>query len=142
TLGMGSRYDRSQTPGDLNFDTGILGPRKTAFRWQVTPSIGYRLTPLTTVTTNYSWTQEALSQDVSGDVHVGRVTVTRQLSERASFNVAYLGRMFVDRSGTQSSQTPLVGMTYELAPFTTLTLQGGPRFTTYTGLAPEIVASL
>src|SRR5207249_6921367 len=102
----------------------------------------YKLSPLTTLATNYSWTEEALKDDVTGNVHVGRITVMRQLSPRATINLDYLGRMFVDRSGTQSSQTPMLGFTYELAPFTTLTLQGGPRFTTYTGVAPEVVASL
>jgi len=140
-LGFGTHYDRSETPGDLNPDTGILSERKRAYRWQLTPSIGYKLTPLTTITTNYSWTQEALRDDVSGAVHVGRITVARQLSERATLDVAYLGRMFVDRSGQQSSQAGLLGFTYTLAPYTTLTFQGGPRVTTYNGVQPEIVAA-
>src|SRR5258708_6131673 len=39
TLGLGLRYDRTETPGDLNLDTGILGERKIAERWELAPSL-------------------------------------------------------------------------------------------------------
>jgi hypothetical protein len=42
SLGAAARYDRSETPGDLNLDTGILLDRQRATRLQVTPSLAYR----------------------------------------------------------------------------------------------------
>ena len=38
TFGLEGRYDRSETPGEIEFETGILGARQTAQRWQISPT--------------------------------------------------------------------------------------------------------
>src|SRR4051812_1534275 len=43
TIGLGARYDRTQTPGDVELDTGVLGDRRQARRIQVTPSLEHRV---------------------------------------------------------------------------------------------------
>src|SRR5688500_655873 len=44
------RYDVSDRPGDLMFDTGVLLGRQRARRYQLTPAISYRIRPRTIVT--------------------------------------------------------------------------------------------
>jgi len=53
-LGLGLRYDRTETPGELNLDTGVLGERRIADRWEVVPSLTYHVRPRTTLTTSYN----------------------------------------------------------------------------------------
>ena len=55
TLGLGFRYDRTETPGELNLDTGILGERRIAERFEIVPSIAYRSTPRTTHSPRVIW---------------------------------------------------------------------------------------
>src|SRR5688572_6623768 len=69
TLGFATRYDRSETPGDLNIDTGILGERRTAERLQVTPTIGHRISPFTVITVGYDWTTEHMIDGERGTMH-------------------------------------------------------------------------
>ena len=49
TLDFGLRYDRSETPGELNLDTGVLGERVIAERLELVPSLAYRATTRTTL---------------------------------------------------------------------------------------------
>src|SRR5688572_6097608 len=55
-LSLTGRYDVSDRPGDLMFETGVLLGRRRASRYQVTPAIAYRLRPRTTVTAQYDAT--------------------------------------------------------------------------------------
>lgn len=143
TLGFGLRYDRTETPGEINLDSGILGPRKTAERFEANPSVAVHVRPRTIVSVSYDGTTESLVDDINGTLHVGRAGVTRQTSTRDEVTVSYLGRTFVDRFGTETSHAALLGWTRELAYATRLTLQGGPRVSTYgSGVVPEFLAGL
>src|SRR5688572_10535236 len=42
TLGFTMRYDRSETPGEIHADSGILGERRQAERIQLTPTYAHR----------------------------------------------------------------------------------------------------
>jgi len=139
---LNGRYDRSDEAGDLNFETALLLPRTRATRWELAPSFSYRANSVMTVQGQYDWVQESLESVMVEDEHVGRFFVSRQLSQRASIGAGYVGRVFVDDAGTQTSNAAIVGPTYELAPFTMLTIQAGPRQSSKTGLEPEVVASL
>ena len=140
TLGLGLRYDRTETPGELNLDTGILGERRIAERWEIVPSIAYRVRPRTTINASYNGTTETLIDDIRGTLHVGRAGVTRQVSTLDEITVGYLGRQFVDALETHTSNAVLVGWTRELAYATRLTLQAGPRQSSDKGLAAEMLA--
>src|SRR5258708_1726136 len=72
TLALGLRYDRTETPGDLNLDTGTLGERKIADRWELAPSLAYRATPRTTINASYNGVEESLVDDIRGLLHVVR----------------------------------------------------------------------
>jgi len=72
--------------------------------------------------------------------HVVRTGLSQEYTTRTTFTASYLGRRFVDETDTNSSQALLGGWDYELAPGTRVTLQGGPRVSSYRGIAPEVVA--
>src|SRR5439155_16436630 len=66
----------------------------------------------------------------------------RQWSSRTIFSVGYLGRHFINGEETETSHAALFGWSRALEPFTTLTIQAGPRLSSKGQLAPEIIASL
>jgi hypothetical protein len=142
TLALGLRFDRSETPGELNQDTGILGERLIAERWELAPSLAYRATPLTTITASYNYVTEMIINDISGGLNVVRAGVTHRASPLDDISFSYLGRRFVDPIDAHTSNAVLVGWTRELAYQTRLTLQAGPRLSPDKGLDAEIVAGL
>jgi hypothetical protein len=141
SLNLAGHYDRSDEAGELNFETGFLLPRARATRWELGPSFTYRASAVVTVQGQYNWVQESLEHSVATDEHVGRVVVSRQLSERLSISAAYVGRRFVNDDGFETSNAALAGATYRLGPFTSLSVQAGPRRSSATGTQPEVVAS-
>jgi hypothetical protein len=142
TWGLAGRYDRTDAPGDIDFESGFLFERRNAQRWQVTPSVAHRIGQRTNVIALYDWTTENLLNDSHGSLHVARVTASRLLSERMSVSSGYVGRLFLDSQSEHQSHAALLGWTRQLRQFTTLNLQAGPRWTTYRGLVPEVAASL
>ena len=141
-LGLAARYDRTETPGELNLDSGIMLVRQRAQRVQFTPSVDYRVTPKTTISTQYDWTTEALSNAPGGDLHVARLGAARQWSPRTTWSTRYLGRLFVDDAGTHRSHAAILGWTRRMSPATSLSLQAGPRFRSYDGITSEVMATL
>jgi hypothetical protein len=142
TWGLGGRYDRTNSPGEIDFESGFLSERRNAQRWQVTPSVWHRFGERTTVTASYDFTTENLLNDSHGSLHVARTNLGRQLSERSSISGGYVGRLFVDSVSEHQSHAALLGWTRQLRQFTTFNFQAGPRWTTYRGLVPEVSASL
>jgi hypothetical protein len=137
TLGLAMRYDRSETPGEIDFDSGILGERRQAERVQVTPTLARRLGQFTTMTAGYDWTTEHLVDGERGTLHIGRTGLAREITTHTTLNVSYVGRYFVDDIANHSSHGVLFGWDRELAVGTRLTLAGGPKITSYGGLTPE-----
>jgi hypothetical protein len=140
TLGITGRYDRSETPGEINIDTGILGPRREAERLQLTPSVARRLGSRRLMTVGYDFTTESLVDDASGTMHVGRAGVVQEWSTLTTLSGTYVGRYFVDDFGDHTSHAALFGWHRQLAPGTRFELRAGPRVTSYRGLAPEVSA--
>ncbi len=135
------RYDVTETPGDLMLETGVLLGRRKASRYQLTPAIAYRIRPRTTLTAQYDGTKEALAEDVRGDMYIARVGLSRMLTPRDVLSVNYLGRTFVNGSVAEESNAVLLGYTRALAPGMNLSLQSGPRISSYGNRAPEILAA-
>ena len=79
-----------------------------------------------------------------------RAGVNRQISTRSSVDIGYVGRLFpenrlgpfADVFDRHQSHAVLVGFTRQVAPSTALTLQAGPRNTTYRGMTAEVLAAL
>jgi hypothetical protein len=142
TWGIATRYDRTDTPGEFDLDSGLVYDRRNAQRWQVTPAVSRRVGERVLVSALYDWTTENLVNDSAGSLHVARTTVSRQLSERASISGGYLGRLFMDTVSEHQSHAALLGWTRQVAQFTAVNVQAGPRWTTYRGLVPEVNASI
>jgi hypothetical protein len=137
-----SYYDRSNDSGELNFETGVLLPRTRATRWEAGPSFTYTASPLVTVHGSYDWVRESLEQEMVEDEHVGRLIISRQLSERSSISAGDIVRYFINGSNVQTSNAIVAGTDYKLGPFTMLSLLAGPRISSNGSIAPEIAASL
>ena len=142
TLGFGAMYDRTETPGELNIDTGVLGPRRIADRWEIVPSAVYRRTPRLTFSASYNGMTETLFGDIRGDEHVVRTGGAYQTTEHEDFGFSYLGRRFVDHLGQFQSNAILAAWNRDLSSIFRFSLQAGPRFSDYKGTNAEVVAGL
>jgi hypothetical protein len=142
TWGLGGRYDRTDTPGDIDFESGVLTDRANAQRWQVTPSVIHRIGERVNYTALYDFTTENLVNEDRNTLHVGRTALSRQLSARSSLSGEYIGRLFADDLVEHHSHALVMGWTRQLRQFTNLTVQAGPRWTSYRGLVPEVAVSL
>jgi hypothetical protein len=140
TVGVGTRYDRSQTPGDVNLETGFLGERRQAHRLQVTPSLEHRIRRGTFLRASYDWVAERVIEDATGQLHTIRAGLTQEAGPRTTLTGSYTSRQFVDRYETNTSSNALIGAERLIAPGTRVTFQAGPRFSTYRGVQPEIQA--
>ena len=142
TWGTAGRYDRTDTPGDIDFETGVLGRRRNAQRWQVTPSVLRRIGERNNFTALYDFTTENLVNEGRNTLHTGRTALSRQLSSRSSLSGEYIGRLFDDDLVRHQSHATVMGWSRELRQFTRLTVQAGPRWTSYRGVQPEVAVSL
>jgi hypothetical protein len=140
-FGVAARYDRSETPGELNLDTGILLDRQEAHRFQLTPSFTYRSDVRTTISTRYDWTNEALSGWSGGDLQALHLGLARDVTPRTTLNARYLGRLFTGDVDTYS-QAVLAGWAREMSPGTNLSVEAGPRLTSRRGVRAEVLAAL
>ena len=138
TLGAAMRYDRTDTPGEINIETGILSDRRQAERWQVTPTYGRRLGTFTTLSAAYDFTSEYLVDGARGTLHVGRLGASRDITSRMNVTAHYVGRYFVDDFGEHWSNGVLFGWSRETGPGARFTISAGPKTTSYDGLVPEV----
>jgi hypothetical protein len=142
TLSMAMRYDRSETPGEINMITGLLGDRRTAERWQVTPGFARRISPLAVVTGNYDFSTEYLVDGEIGTLHAGRLGLSRDISSRMSVTAHYVGRYFVDDLVSHNAHGVLFGWSRETGPGARFTIAGGPKIRSYEiGVVPEVNVS-
>jgi hypothetical protein len=140
-LGVTGLYDRTETASDLSLSAGLLLPRQRAQSLQATPSVAFRVTPLTTITSHYDWTHQALLGSPGSDLHVAHFGVARQSSPRTTWSAGYFERRFVDDAGTVRSHVGLLGWARELWAGTKLSLQAGPRITSARDVTPEVQAA-
>lgn len=140
TLGLAGRYDRTETPGEIDLDSGILGERRQAERLQVTPSLNRRIAPRMLISAAYDFTTENLVSDDRGTLHTARAGVSREWSTRTTLSASYVGRYFVDGFEDHTSHAAVFGWHRLLAPGTRFELRAGPRMTSYRGIVPEVAA--
>jgi len=140
-LGFAARYDRSETPGDLNLDSGVLLARQRARRLQVTPSFSYRADPRTTLSSRYDWTSETLSGWPGGNMQALHAVMAREVTPRTTLNARYLGRLFTGEIDAHS-QAVLGGWAREMTPGTNVSVEAGPRVTSHRGLRAEVMGAL
>ena len=142
TLGLTMGYDRSQTPGDIDAATGVLGERRLAQRLQLAPTMARRLGTRTTMTAGYDWATENLVDGERGTLHTGRTSLSRQTSTQTTLSATYVGRVFVNDIANYTSHAVLVGWERAMAPGTRLSVSAGPKITSYRGIRPDVAATL
>jgi hypothetical protein len=138
TLGLALRYDRTETPGEINIETGILGERRQAERWQVTPTYGRRLGTFTTLSAGYDFSSEYLVDGERGTLHIARLGASRDMTSRTNVTAYYVGRYFADDVSDHWSNAVLFGWSRETGPGARLTISAGPKVTSYDGVVPEV----
>jgi len=142
TFGVAARYDRSETPGEVEFDTGLLGPRRTAERWQVGPTLARRMGPRAVLTAGYDFQTESEIDTPGGTLQQARVALSREWTSRTAIVGSYLARHFSDALDSHMSHALLAGVTRETAPGTRFSVYAGPRVTSYrSGVEPEVSTS-
>jgi len=139
TLDLTLRYDRSETPGEIEIESGLLGERRQAERLDVAPTVARRFGPRTTMTTGYAWTTEGLADDERGALHIGRASLAREVSARATLDGTYVVRLFANDIANHRSHTALLGWSREMAPGMRVSVAAGPKITSYRGLTSEVV---
>ena len=141
TLGFTMRYDRSETPGEIDIDSGVLGERRQAERLELTPTFARRFNTRTSMTAGYDWTTENLIDGERGTLHIGRATLSREVTTKTTLSASVVSRYFVDDIANHTSNALLFGWNREMAAGTRLTFFAGPKVTSYRGLMPEVSAA-
>jgi len=106
--------------------------------------LAWRLGPRTAVSGGYDWITERLIDGERGTLHMGRASVSRDVTSRTALAVNYVGRHVVDHLDGLSdhqSHAILLGWTRVLSPGTTLTLSAGPKVRAHRGTDYESSAT-
>jgi len=145
TVGLMAQYDRTETPGEINIGTGILTDRRQAQRWEVSPNFAHRFGPHTSITGSYDWMAESLVDNGTGRMQVVRMGLSQIYTARSAVTGWVIARHFADPSdATNGSDSVAVlgGWDHQFSPASRLSIQAGPRVSSYRGLLPEVTASL
>ena len=143
TLGMNAQYDRTEVPGEINLESGILSPRRQAYRWDVSPNAAHRIRPHTSATASYDFMAESLVENGSGRMQVVRAGLTQEYNARTNYMVNLQERHFADPTDATNGSDSfalLGGWDRQLSALSRMSVQAGPRVSTYRGLQPEIIA--
>lgn len=128
-LSFDGRYDLSQSPNELNFETNVLLGRQRSTRWQLTPALEYQLRPRTIVSAQYDLTKEAMAQYVDGQMQVIRVGFDRKQTPLITWGIKYLGRRFANGAGSAlPSPTTFGSLNATVVPQSIFNLAQAPVF--------------
>lgn len=150
TLSFTGNYTQTQTPQDLNVLTGIDVERGRARSYSFNPSIAYQFDPRTSTTGGYTFTRSELAGETSTDAHIANWGLSRRITPLDTGTFGYTYRHFLfhddstpDGNSTTISHVGMLGWTHDFTPFTSMTLQGGPRYTERErSVDPEVSASI
>lgn len=141
-IGLGGRHDRTDSPSELNLESGVLLGRQIGARTQLTPSASYRLKLRTTLTAQYDWTRESLSGSLTQSLHAMRAGADYASSARTQWGGRYVARSFVGSPlGSEYSHTLLFSWSHQITPGANTSVLVGPRVSSYRGVMPEVLAS-
>ena len=120
------RYDLSQFPNELNFETGVLLGRQRSTRWQITPAVEYQVRPRTILNAQYDLTNEAMLGYINGQMQVIRAGFERKQSPLVTWGVRYLGRRFANGAGSAFPLPAFAGMNVIVIPESSFTVAPAP----------------
>jgi hypothetical protein len=127
-------FYRTETPGELNTETGLALTRATAEQVVAHASLTRLLDPLTGGTVEYSLTDGRLAGSSRTQTHAVRIGAERHVSQRDAVSINYALHQFlfaIDRGprSTPTSHMLGVGLTHSITPRTSIAVAGGPRVT-------------
>jgi len=120
-------YDSTNTPSDLNVTTGLFTGRARAWRLRAAPEVRHALSPASTVTVSYDVTSDTL-QDERIITHAASLAFVHATGVRDEFRFEPFVREFIFNTGALAVGGGMIGWTHRITRFTSLRLQGGPRF--------------
>ena len=124
---------RTQTPGELNTETGLALTNATAEQVVAHASITSQFDPLTGGTIEYALTDGSLAGSRT-QAHGVRIGAKRKVSPRDTVSLDYAFDQFLFATGggprsTPTSQTLGVGVSHSITDRASIALAGGPRIT-------------
>ena len=119
-------YLYSVTPSELNLTTGLFGGRSRGWSAHGGPEWTRLLSPRPSVQFTYDLADELPGYDIV--THNADFALTREMSSRNELRVMPFVREFVFDTSSDMAKGVVAGWTRRLTPFTSLRLQGGPRF--------------
>lgn len=127
-LDLRTSYLRTQSPYELNLDSGLNTGHALAERRLALSAATYEWTPLTRMRLEYGVTLTALQGAPDGQAQEARVGVERQSAERGGRRIEYrVLRFSFDGSRPETSHVVAAGWSRNLTRRTSVELSGGPR---------------
>ena len=129
-----TEFYRTETPGELNTQTGLALTRATAEQIVAHASLTRQLDPLTGGTVEYSLTDSRLASSFRTQTHTVSIGAERHMSPRDRVSVNYALHQFlfaIDRepASTPTSHTLGVGLSHSITQRASVAIVGGPRIT-------------
>lgn len=152
TLGLDVAYAETRTPSTLpiTLTPTLIAPatvlqfglRRATFV-TASPSLAYSFSPVTSGTAAYTYTHDTIQGGVSTTAHTATFGLTHDFTPLDKGILGYRSTVYENEgSATTVDYAPTVGYTRRLTDRTSITLQGGPRFTSDGSVGPEVSARL
>jgi hypothetical protein len=141
TVTGGAEYWTTNSPSELNAETGLIWSRARADRIAAHSSIAHRLGPLTTSTIDYAVTEYRVVGALSILTHVASVGVNRRVSPRDTITADYQLTHYDFGAFSPSSHALRIGWTRSVSESASIAIDGGPRVTSGAA-APDVSASV
>ena len=144
-LALDGAYVNTDTPTDLNIETGLAAFRVRAKQLTLRPAARFRISPRLSAHASYFSTSAELAGGTSTRAQFQTVGIEQRLSARDSLTVDYEQGLYVFNLDKAKNRTNtylvLAGWKRDLGQRTRLMLQAGPRITDGSPAA-ELSASL
>jgi hypothetical protein len=126
---LGAELSRTQRPGELSPETGLVFGRASAQRSAASVSITRRLTPTRTGTIGYEYSEDRLSGGIAIRAHAATLSTDRRLSLRDTLTSGYRFGEFYFGGPSATSHALSLGWTRAITQHISLSVDGGPNVT-------------
>jgi len=141
TVTGAAEYSTTNSPVELNADTGLIFSRAKAERLVAHGAVTRRLTPTTASTADYVFTEYSVAGALSILTHAATLGVNRRVSLRDTVTADYQLHQYVFGSFAQTSHGLRIGWSRTVTESSTFEIAGGPRLTGGAA-SPELSASM
>jgi hypothetical protein len=152
TLGLDVAYTETRSPSTipLTLTPALIAPatvlqfglRRATFL-TASPSLAYSFSPVTAGTAAYAYTHDTIEGGLSSTTHTATFGLTHDFTPLDKGILGFRSTVYdTEGSPTTEDYAPTIGYTRRLTDRTSITLQGGPRFTSDGSVGPEVSARL